>query len=190
MRRHARASATPSPDVAGTARPSAMRTATRPAPHAITRRARTMARPLVGRTLAALLAVVCLAACGRAIGRRPLPTAERPDGLAASADSSWQNQPVSQPEEILAGRFPGVTVLQSPAGIRLRIRGSTSLNGTNEPLFIVDGVPLPTGNGGLIGISARDIANIQVLKSAGELAEYGVRGANGVVKVTTRRGGS
>jgi TonB-dependent SusC/RagA subfamily outer membrane receptor len=73
-------------------------------------------------------------------------------------------------------------------GIEVRIRGATSINGSNEPLFVVDGYPLPSGTGGLLALNPSDVARIEVLKTAGEIAEYGVRGANGVVRVYTKRG--
>jgi iron complex outermembrane receptor protein len=59
--------------------------------------------------------------------------------------------------------------------------------GSNEPLYIIDGTPvLPGPNGGLIGIDARDIASIEVLKDAANTAFYGVRGSNGVILIKTK----
>jgi TonB-dependent SusC/RagA subfamily outer membrane receptor len=96
---------------------------------------------------------------------------------------------VAQAGELLAGRFPGVQVMRVPGGISIRIRGGASAFGNNEPLFVVDGLQIQAGPGGaLAGINPMDIARIEVLKDSASLATYGVRGANGVVLITTRRG--
>ena len=88
----------------------------------------------------------------------------------------------------LMARFPGVHVTQTPdGGIAVRIRGATSLRGSNAPLYVVDGVPVEPGpDGSLTGINPYDIASIQVLKDATSTAMYGVRGANGVVIIKTK----
>jgi len=89
------------------------------------------------------------------------------------------------------GRFPGVTVTRTPdGGVAVRIRGTTSLRGSNEPLYVIDGVAIQPGPGGsLTGINPRDIASIQVLKDPAETAVYGLRGANGVILIKTKRPG-
>jgi TonB-dependent SusC/RagA subfamily outer membrane receptor len=91
-------------------------------------------------------------------------------------------------DKYLNGRWPGVTVATtSDGGISVRIRGTSSINGSNEPLYIVDGVPFaPNQNGALVGINPYDIASIRVLKDAADLTMYGVRGANGVVIIKTK----
>jgi TonB-dependent SusC/RagA subfamily outer membrane receptor len=92
-------------------------------------------------------------------------------------------------EELFEGRFPGVRVTAVPGqGIAVRIRGATSVNGSNEPLYVVDGFPLATSSDGLLALNPSDIARIEVLKDPGSTAEYGMRGANGVVLITTKRG--
>ena len=113
-------------------------------------------------------------------------------------------------DQLLQGRAAGVQVVQNSAtpgaGISVKIRGTNSLRGNNEPLYVVDGViissagedVLPTGVGnsgqesqnGLNGINPRDIESIQVLKDASATAIYGSRGANGVVVITTKKGKS
>lgn len=99
----------------------------------------------------------------------------------------------------LQGRAAGVRVVSNSgmpgAGLRVRVRGTNSINATSEPLYVLDGLPLnqesissdPTINP-LVSIDADDIASIQVLKDASATAVYGARGANGVVLITTRRG--
>ena len=113
-------------------------------------------------------------------------------------------------DQLLQGRAAGVQVVQNGAnpgsGISVKIRGTNSLRGNNEPLYVVDGViissagedVLPAGVGnlgqesqnGLNGINPRDIESIQVLKDASATAIYGSRGANGVVVITTKKGKS
>ncbi len=113
-------------------------------------------------------------------------------------------------DQLLQGRASGVQVIQNSAapgsGISVKIRGTSSLRGNNEPLYVIDGIiissagedvlPVGTGNtgqltqNGLNGINPRDIESIQVLKDASATAIYGSRGANGVVLITTKKGTS
>ena len=93
--------------------------------------------------------------------------------------------PSGSTESLLQGQAAGVTVLNSgaPGGTSsIRVRGITSV-GSTEPLVIVDGTP-----GNLHDLNVNDIQSIQVLKDAGAAAIYGVRGSNGVIIVTTKRG--
>ena len=89
----------------------------------------------------------------------------------------------------LQGRASGVRVSVNPNGsISVRIRGASSFYGSNEPLFVIDGVPLASGHGGtLAGINPYDIESIKVLKGPPETTLYGVRAANGVVLIKTKR---
>lgn len=95
----------------------------------------------------------------------------------------------TSPVQALQGRAAGVQVIQnsgSPGGsISVRIRGTNSVQGSNEPLYVVDGFPL---NGSLTILNNADIESIEVLKDASAIAIYGSRGANGVVLVTTKKG--
>ena len=111
-------------------------------------------------------------------------------------------------DQLLQGRAAGVQVTQNAAnpgsGISVRIRGTSSLRGNNEPLYVVDGIIISSasedvvatgGNNtgqeqqnGLNGINPRDIEDIQVLKDASATAIYGSRGANGVILITTKKG--
>jgi len=90
----------------------------------------------------------------------------------------------------LAGRFPGVEVFRLASGdLSVQIRGASSFVGSTEPLYVIDGMEISPGPGGaLVGINPADIASIQVLKDIGSTALYGVRGANGVILITTKRG--
>ena len=108
-----------------------------------------------------------------------------------ATDSQWTGQSVGRAEELLAGRFPGVEVYRAPGGIAIRIRGASSVYGSSEPLYVVDGMPIEPGPGGaLVGINPADIEKIEVLKDAGSTAQWGVRGANGVILIKTKRGPS
>ena len=94
-------------------------------------------------------------------------------------------------ENLLAGRFPGVTVeAANGGGLQIRIRGgSNSFYGSDEPLYVLDDTPLPPGSGGIVFVNPYDIKNIQVLKNPADVAVYGIRGGNGVIKITTKKRG-
>ena len=90
-------------------------------------------------------------------------------------------------EELLAGRIAGVHVTQTPEGFSVRIRGVRSIFGSNEPLYVVDGLPLMPIRGGIVPVNPHDVESIDVLKGAAA-AIYGWRGGNGVIVITTKRG--
>ncbi len=84
--------------------------------------------------------------------------------------------------------MPGVLVSPVSGGYAVRVRGPSSVLGGSEPLYVVDGTPVtPRGPGTLAGISPYDVARIEVVKDPAELSLYGVRGGNGVIRITTRR---
>ncbi|HEV2148381.1 MAG TPA: TonB-dependent receptor plug domain-containing protein [Longimicrobiaceae bacterium] len=121
-------------------------------------------------------------------GTKPREGRVRAADVASAED--LKGVKVARAEELLAGRFAGVQVTRLPGGgISVRIRGATSLQGSSEPLFVVDGMPVEPGPGGALqGIAPEDVARIEVLKDIGSTSFYGVRGANGVVLITTRGG--
>lgn len=92
-------------------------------------------------------------------------------------------------EQMIAGRVPGLEVIAVPGGYTFRIRGASSFMGSDEPLCVIDGVPIRPGgiSSALAMLVPRDIARIEVLKDAGATAGYGLRGANGVIVITTKR---
>ena len=100
------------------------------------------------------------------------------------------NQPVTDLEQSTQGRAAGVFVQNSGGklgqGAKVRIRGGSSLTGSNEPLYVVDGVPLTSGNQSDIDPST--IESMEILKDAAATALYGTRAANGVVLITTKKG--
>jgi TonB-dependent SusC/RagA subfamily outer membrane receptor len=113
-----------------------------------------------------------------------------PDGPALDR-ADVEGRPVAQVEELLVGRFPGVRVVQLPGGgIAVRVWPPGTFMGEKDPLYVVDGMQVQVTPGrGLDWLSPGDIATIEVLKDISETAAYGVRGGNGVVVITTRRGG-
>ena len=104
---------------------------------------------------------------------------------------------VVTPTELIQNKIPGVQVIESnePGGrTSIRIRGSTSTTASNDPLYVIDGVPLgsggvTTGRDPLNFINSNDIETITVLRDASAAAIYGANAANGVVLITTKRGG-
>ena len=110
-----------------------------------------------------------------------------------------QERPAASLNEALSGRIAGVQVNTNsgrPGGqTNIRIRGFSSISSSNNPLYVIDGVFLPTGNqtqnsNSIDYINPNDIASVEVLKDASATAIYGARGANGVVLITTKRGTS
>src|SRR5688572_19777752 len=119
-----------------------------------------------------------------------------------------ERAPIQSIDQMLAGTSPGVqvtTASSEPGGaLSVRIRGTSSITGNSEPLYVIDGFPLENdvegssvGNGGrdrttppnpLITLNPSDIESISVLKDASATAIYGARGANGVVIITTKQG--
>ncbi|RUA29799.1 MAG: TonB-dependent receptor [Bacteroidetes bacterium] len=125
-------------------------------------------------------------------------------GAISSVDSEQLSRvPVVAPDQALQGLASGVFVSGTNgtpgSGMNIRVRGQTSINAGNSPLYVVDGVVIQSGNLAQIGvggdsqnalnnINPQDIESIQVLKDASQTAIYGARAANGVVLITTKRG--
>ena len=124
-------------------------------------------------------------------------------GSVSSVDGESLTQEAGATVQSALRRAAGVTVQQNSgtpgAGFSIRVRGATSISASNEPLYVVDGVPIVsedfsrTGIGGqgastLADINPNDIESIEVLKDASTTAIYGSRAANGVVLITTKQG--
>ena len=116
-------------------------------------------------------------------------------GQVTSKD--FQKGNIVSPDQLIAGKLPGVEVTSNGgapgSGSTIRIRGGASLNASNDPLIVIDGVPLD--NNGISGaanplslINPNDIESFSVLKDASAAAIYGSRGSNGVIIITTKRG--
>ena len=122
------------------------------------------------------------------IGYGTVKKADLAGSVAVMDSKSFKDQPVARVEDALNGRMSGVQVMSSgvPGGsMKIRVRGTSSVNKSNDPLYVVDGIVRETG---LEGINPEDIQSIQVLKDASSTAIYGARGANGVVMVQTKMG--
>lgn len=116
--------------------------------------------------------------------------------------SEIQDMPVTTFEQSIQGKAAGVQINQGTGklaqGIQVRVRGQSSVSASNEPLYVLDGIPLTQGdlgiNGGdtnpLVDINPQDIESIEILKDASAGAIYGARAANGVVLITTKKGKS
>lgn len=143
--------------------------------------------------LLTILLVTSPAACARQTTQKegevqPAPAVGVSKGVTAE---DLQRSPSIPIEQQLQSKVAGITVTRTEdGGIAIRIRGTSSFTGNNNPLYVVDGIPTEPGpNGGLTGVNPYDIASIKILKDASDLTMYGVRGANGVVIIKTKRPG-
>jgi TonB-dependent starch-binding outer membrane protein SusC len=140
--------------------------------------------------------------CGRSAAPPPelVPVAEGAAGRSMQGEGTGavgvvdgddlHGRPAVNVEELLQGRVAGVQVIRRPGGgISVQIRGPGSIMGNTEPLYVIDGMPVQDVAGrGLDWLNPGDILRIEILKDASTTSMYGVRGANGVVLITTRRG--
>src|SRR4051812_20429337 len=132
-------------------------------------------------------------------------------GAVSSGAPNVDQGPTTSIEQTLQGSVPGVAVTTASsapgAGISIRVRGGSSVTGNNEPLYVIDGFPVendatsqaPTSGGRdssvtvpsnpLATLNPSDIQSIEILKDASATSIYGARGANGVILITTKRGG-
>ena len=115
--------------------------------------------------------------------------------VEAITEKEFTKGNIVTPENLLSGRVAGVNIVTSGApgsGSEIRIRGGSSLNASNNPLIVVDGLPMSGTAGGSRGVLAtinpNDIESFSVLKDASATAIYGSRGANGVIIITTKKG--
>ena len=141
------------------------------------------------RALVAIVAVpLCTSLACAARGAKGESPAPR---RSASDRSSKLNTDGKSVEDLFAGRFPGVSVSRTDGGgLQIRIRGgSNSVYGSNDPLYVLDDVPLPPDSRGIVFLNPNDIEKIEVLKNPADVAVYGMLGANGVIKITTKRPG-
>jgi len=143
------------------------------------------------------------------IGYGTVKKSDATGAIDAVSSKSFTTIAADSPAQVLRGKTAGVQVTSSSgepgAGVAIRVRGNTSIRSGNEPLIVVDGVPLAGGNvsAGIEGattfgssssqnplnfINQNDIESISVLKDASSTAIYGSRGANGVIIITTKKG--
>jgi TonB-linked SusC/RagA family outer membrane protein len=122
--------------------------------------------------------------------------------IASVSSAQLQNVPVASIEQGLQGKASGVFIESQNGklgqGIKMRIRGASSLSASNQPLYVIDGIPITSesqsSNGAetnpLADLNFNDVASVEILKDASASAIYGSRAANGVVLITTKRGKS
>ncbi len=117
--------------------------------------------------------------------------------VTSISSKEFQKGVITTPEQLIAGKVAGVSITSNGgapgAGSTIRIRGGASLSASNDPLIVIDGVPLD--NGGIAGsanalalINPNDIESFNILKDASATAIYGSRASNGVILITTKKG--
>jgi len=123
--------------------------------------------------------------------------------ISSISSEEIANTPSASTDQLMQGRAAGVQVSANSGtpggGIFVKVRGTSSISGGSDPLYVVDGIPIQTGNYGLglggettsalADIAPSDIESIEILKDASATSIYGARAANGVVLITTKRGG-
>ncbi|NUP55988.1 MAG: TonB-dependent receptor plug domain-containing protein [Gemmatimonadaceae bacterium] len=125
-----------------------------------------------------------LAACSSGAANNPPPAGQ---SVGPAEIERTTNQPI---ERILQAKFPGVIVASTPAGLSVTIGGPSSFASSSAPLYVLDGSPIDPGPGGVLtGLNPYDIESIKVLRNPADIAIYGMRGANGVILITTKRPG-
>ena len=154
----------------------------------------TLREPVAGRSVVDVvvneeaLALDAVVAIGYgSVRKRDLTTA-----VSTVSTEDIQLRPVTEASGFIQGKVAGVQVTQTSglpgSGMVVRVRGASSISATNDPLYVVDGVPVGTGNYNISYLSPNDIESMQILKDASSAAIYGSRAANGVVLITTKKG--
>lgn len=142
------------------------------------------------RTIAACAVMIAGAAgCahhGSTPATTPQPAQKQANVVTADAIANSGGQSI---EQILANRVAGVQLGRTSDGtLTVRIRGANNWTSDNEPLYVIDDVPITPGPGGaLAGLNPYDIESIKVLKDAVSTTMYGARGANGVIVIKTKK---
>lgn len=108
--------------------------------------------------------------------------------ISSVSTKDLDQRPIVSAAQAIQGKAAGISVTQPSgapgSGLSIRVRGTTSMNGSNNPLYVVDGVPMTDIN----FLAATDIESMQILKDASSAAIYGSRAANGVIMITTKQG--
>jgi len=138
--------------------------------------------PRIARGACLGLAVAAASGCHKNRETNPSPVVSRQEIEDKQGESI---------EKQIQSKSPGVIVTRTPdGGIAVNIRGSASVNSGNQPLYVIDDVPMQAGpDGALVGINPHDIESIAVLKNPEDTGIYGSRGANGVILIKTRKPG-
>lgn len=127
-----------------------------------------------------------------AIGYGSVKKKDLTTAVSTVSNEDMKLRPVTEASGFIQGKVAGVTVQQTSglpgSGMTVRVRGASSIASSNDPLYVVDGVPVGTGNYAIAYLSPQDIETMQILKDASSAAIYGSRAANGVVLITTKQG--
>jgi len=138
------------------------------------------------KAIRALVPLFFVAACSRRTAQQQAEPRRAP-GLVLTADDI-RRSPGQSLEQLLLARVPGLTLTRAPDGHAvLHLRGETTLMGEEEPLIVVNGIPLGPNAGNLSAVDPHDIETVQVLRDAAATAAYGIRGANGVILIRTKQ---
>ncbi|HEX8849735.1 MAG TPA: TonB-dependent receptor plug domain-containing protein [Gemmatimonadaceae bacterium] len=129
-----------------------------------------------------LTRALAIAACATTLGcaARGTPRVPAPSGGVVDSAGTL---------EAALARFPGVVVKPlTSGGVQITVMrgGGSTFYGSDTPLYVLDGSPLPDGTNGLIMVNPHDIQKIEVLKDPADIAIYGMRGRNGVIRITTK----
>lgn len=138
--------------------------------------------------LAAATLIAAAAACAGG-SRRPAARPPVNPNVATAAELQGQQPQVGRVEELFRGRFPGVQAYATQGGMLIKVRGISSFTSDGQPLYVLDGQPLAPNPDGIVAVNPNDVARIEVLKDAADLAAWGSRGGNGVVRITTKKPG-
>lgn len=127
-----------------------------------------------------------------AIGYGSVKKQDLTTAVSVVSTEDMKLRPVSEASGFIQGKVAGVQVQQTSGlpggGMTVRIRGASSIASSNDPLYVVDGVPVGEGNYAIAYLSPNDIESMSILKDASSAAIYGSRAANGVVLITTKQG--
>lgn len=137
---------------------------------------------------AAWVACLLLVSCSHRQGPSDSQAEPLPPGTVLTADDI-RRSPGQSLEQLLLARVPGLTIeRRADGGSKVILRGKNTIVGDDEPLFVVNGIPLGAAMGGnLSAINIHDIATVQVLRDAAATSAYGVRGSNGVIIIRTKQ---
>ena len=127
-----------------------------------------------------------------AIGYGTVRKKDLTTAVSTVSNDEMKLRPVTEASGFIQGKVAGVTVQQTSgqpgSGMTIRVRGASSIASSNDPLYVVDGVPVGEGSYAIAYLSPQDIESMQILKDASSAAIYGSRASNGVVLITTKQG--
>ncbi len=141
--------------------------------------------PSILRSVCPLLLSLLLIGCGGSGSAR-----DGAPNVVTAEDISRETPTATRLADLIEGRIPGVSISQAAGGrVVIRMRGVSTFSGADQPLVVVDDVPVAlNADGSIPGVAVSEIVSIKVLKDLTETSRYGMRGAFGVIVVTTRRG--